>query len=132
MSLNETLSSRPVPGRKKDKSQVTVLLGVNVTGTDKLRPWVIGKSKRPRPLSKVNLELLPVYYRGNPKAWMNSSVFEEVLREMDSRFRMQNKKILLLVDNAPSHFDPHYSPDSEIEQNDNDEEESSNGKFIFF
>src|SRR5204863_473426 len=111
MSSNETLSSRPVPDRKKDKSRVTVLLGVNATGTDKLRPWVIGKLKRPRPLSRVNLELLPVYYRGNPKAWMNLSVFEEVLREMDNRFRMQNKKILLLVDNAPSHFDPHYSPD---------------------
>ncbi|CAB4377477.1 unnamed protein product [Rhizophagus irregularis] len=45
--------------------------------TDKLKLWVIGNSKRPRPLSKVNLERLPVYYRGNSKAWMNSSVFEE-------------------------------------------------------
>ena len=62
---------------------------------------------------------------------MNSSVFEKVLREMDSHFRMQNKKILLLVDNAPSHFDPHYSPDLESEQND-DDEESSNGKFNFY
>ena len=132
MAPNQTLSTKQVRGQKKDKTRVTVLLGVNATGTDKLKPWVIGNAKRPRPLSKVNLELLPVYYRGNPKAWMNSSVFEEVLREMDSRFRMQNKKILLLVDNAPSHFDPHYSPDSEIEQNDDDEEESSNGKFIFF
>ena len=127
MSPSETLSSKPVPGRKKDKSRVTVLLGVNATGTDKLKPWVIGNSKRPRPLSKVNLEHLPVYYRGNPKAWMNSSVFEEVLREMDRRFRNQNKKVLLLIDNALSHFDPHYSPALEIEQNnDND---ASNGKF---
>ncbi|CAB5352130.1 unnamed protein product [Rhizophagus irregularis] len=50
---------------------------VNVTGTDKLKLWVIGNLKRPRFLSKVNLERLPVYYQGNPKAWMNSSVFEE-------------------------------------------------------
>src|SRR5947207_15157741 len=105
MSPSETLSTKPIPGRKKDKSRVTVLLGVNATGTDKLKPWVIGNSRRPRPLSKVNLERLPVYYRGNPKAWMNSVVFEEVLLEMDSYFRAQNKKILLLVDNAPSHFD---------------------------
>jgi hypothetical protein len=115
MSPNETLSSKPVPDHKKDKTRVTVLLGVNATGTDKLRPWVIGNSKRPRPLSRVNLNLLLVYYRGIPKAWMNLSVFEKVLREMDSCFRMQNKKILLLVDNAPSHFDPHYSPDLEVE-----------------
>ncbi|CAB4382397.1 unnamed protein product [Rhizophagus irregularis] len=33
--------------------------------TDKLKPWVIGNLKRLRPLSKVNLERLPVYYREN-------------------------------------------------------------------
>lgn len=80
------------PVKKKDKSQVTVLLGVNVTGTDKLKPWLIGNSKRLRPLSKVNLNHLPVHYQGNPKAWMNSSVFEEVLYEIDRYFRVQAKK----------------------------------------
>ncbi|CAB5203898.1 unnamed protein product [Rhizophagus irregularis] len=101
-------------------------LSVNATGTDKLNLWLIGNSKRPRPLSKVNLNRLPVHYRGNPKAWMNSSVFEEVLREIDGYFRVQDKKILLLVDNAPSHFNPHYTPDLEIEQNDYSDDESSN------
>jgi len=134
MSPSQTLSTKPVPGRKKDKSRITVLLGVNATGTDKLKPWVIGNSKRPRPLSKVNLETLPVHYRGNPKAWMNSSVFEEVLHEMDSHFRLQNKKILLLVDNAPSHFDPHYSSALEIDQDEDNEIESEStiGKVSIF
>ncbi|CAB5391847.1 unnamed protein product [Rhizophagus irregularis] len=117
---------RPVSGRKKDKTRVTVLLGVNTTETDKLKPWIIGNSKRSRPLSKVNLGHLPVYYRGNSKTWMNSSVFEEVLHEMDRNFRIQDKKILLLIDNVLSHFDPHYSPALEIEQNDDDD--ASNGK----
>ncbi|GET04471.1 jerky protein-like isoform X1 [Rhizophagus clarus] len=31
----------------------------------------------------------------------------KVLHHMDSYFRAQNKKVLLLVNNAPSHFDPH-------------------------
>src|SRR5207248_9035473 len=134
MSPSETLSTKPIPGRKKDKSRVTVLLSVNATGTDKLKPWVIGNSKRPRPLSKVNFERLPVHYRGNPKAWMNSSVFEEVLREMDSHFRAQNKKILLLVDNAPSHFNPNHLLASEVEQDKdnttNKENESFGNAFI--
>jgi hypothetical protein len=39
---------------------------------------------------------------------MNFSIFEEVLCHLDSYFRAQNKKILLLVDNAPSHFNPHH------------------------
>ena len=66
MSPNQTLSTKPVPGQKKDKTRITVLLGVNAIGTDKLKPWVIGNSKRPRPLSKVNLNRLPVHYRGTP------------------------------------------------------------------
>ena len=87
MPSSQTLSTKPVSGRKKDKTRITVLLGVNAIGTDKLKPWVIGNSKHPRPLSRVNLEHLPVFYRSNPKAWMNSSLFEEVLREIDNRFR---------------------------------------------
>ena len=67
---------------------------------------MIRNLRYPRPLSKVNLERLPVYYYGNPKVWMNSVIFEEVLLEIDSYFRAQNKKILLLVDNAPSYFNP--------------------------
>ena len=100
MAPNQTLSTKPVLGQKKDKTRVTVLLGVNATGTDKLKPWVIGNAKRPRPFLHVNLERLPVHYHGNPKAWMNSAVFEEVLHDMDTYFRIQDKKILLLVDNA--------------------------------
>ncbi|GBC30355.1 tigger transposable element-derived protein 4-like [Rhizophagus irregularis DAOM 181602=DAOM 197198] len=129
MSPSETFSSKPVPSQKKDKTRVTVILGVNATGTDKLKPWVIGNLKRLRPLSKVNLERLPVYYRGNPKAWMNSLVFEKVLCEMDRRFKIQDKKILLLIDNALSHFDSHYLPALEIEQNDDDNASNENQTF---
>ncbi|GES94157.1 tigger transposable element-derived protein 6-like [Rhizophagus clarus] len=41
MPLNQTLSTKPILGQKKDKTRITVLLGANVTGTDKLTPWVI-------------------------------------------------------------------------------------------
>lgn len=55
---------------------------------------------------------------------MISAVFEEVLRDMDTYFRLQDKKILLLVDNAPSHFDPHYHlPEFEQDEQNVDEEE---------
>jgi hypothetical protein len=133
MSPNQTLSTKPVHSEKKDKTRITVLLGANATGTDKLKPWVIGKAKRPRPLSKINLERLSVHYRGSPKAWMNSEIFKKVLREMDSYFRTKNKKILLLVDNAPSHFDPHYSPEQNEDDDANEEIESAStsGKIFF-
>src|ERR1044072_9482545 len=117
MSPSQTLSTKPVPGRKKDKTRITVLLGVNATGTDKLKPWVIGNAKR-------NLERLPVFYRENKKAWMNSAVFKEVLCEMDSYFRAKNKKILLLVDNAPSHFNPNCLPAEQDVQDVQDEDDT--------
>ena len=67
MAPNQTLSSTPVRGQKKDKTRITVLLGANATGTDKLKPWVIGKSQRLRPLLRVNLDCLSVFYRENQK-----------------------------------------------------------------
>jgi len=38
MSLNQTLFTKPILGQKKDKTRITVLLGVNITETDKLKP----------------------------------------------------------------------------------------------
>ncbi|CAG8760951.1 25616_t:CDS:2 [Gigaspora margarita] len=67
----------------ENKTRVTVLLGVNATGTNKLVPWVI-----------------------------------------DNKFRAQNKKILLLVDNTPSHFDPH-----EDEQDNNMDDDFEHDNF---
>ncbi len=78
------------------------------------------------------MERLPVYYRGNSKAWMNSTIFGEVLRELDSYFRAKNKKILLLIDNAPSHFNPNDLPNEQDEDNANEETEftSTSSKFL--
>jgi hypothetical protein len=43
---------------------------------------------------------------------------------MDRHFRLQDKKILLLIDNAPSHFDPNYHPPVEQDGNDDEPEAS--------
>lgn len=44
---------------------------------------------------------------------MRSDIWEAWLRSQDSIFRAQNKKILLLVDNAPSHTLPQLSNSNE-------------------
>ena len=110
MSPNQILLTKPVCDEKKNKIWIIVLFNANVIGIDKLKLWVIGNAKCPRPLSKINIEWFLVYYHRNSEAWMNSMIFEEVLCELDSYFRAKNKKILLLIDNALSHFDPHYLP----------------------
>jgi len=59
---------------------------------------------------------------------MNSAVFEEVLREIDNRFRAQDKKILLLIDNALSHFDPNYWTNQDEVISDEDDDPATSGK----
>ena len=43
-------------------------------------------------------------YRANSKAWMRSDIFIEWLKYLNNYFRIKNKKVLLLIDNAGSHL----------------------------
>ena len=45
-------------------------------------------------------------YYANSKVWMRSDIFEEWLKYINNKFRIQNQKILLLMDNTSSHFNP--------------------------
>ena len=89
-------------GGKRSKNRITVALCASMTG-EKLKPLVIGKSSKPRCFNRIETASLPVTYRNNKKSWMNSKLFEEWVRSMDRRMRGQGRKVLLLVDNAPSH-----------------------------
>lgn len=88
-------------GGKQAKDRITVLVCANMTGNEKRKLLVIGKSARPRCLK--NVKHLPVTYKSNKKAWMTSDIFEEHIRSWDKELRNKNRKILLLVDNCPSH-----------------------------
>src|SRR5205085_9611775 len=90
-------------------SRLTVLLCANSTGSHKLRPLVIGSAKKPRSFNGINISQLPVMYRSNQKAWMRSDIWKEWLHYIDSGFRIQNRQVLLLVDNAASHTAPEAS-----------------------
>jgi len=52
---------------------------------------------------KDQINLLPVQYRNNKKAWMTSTIFDDWLRSFDKKMRSQKRNVLLFVDNAPSH-----------------------------
>lgn len=88
-------------GGKLSKERVTVLIGANMTGTEKRKLLVIGKSKQPRCFKHV--KTLPVKYEGNKRAWMTSELFSKELRSWDATLRKKNRKILVLVDNCPAH-----------------------------
>ncbi|CAB5298350.1 unnamed protein product [Rhizophagus irregularis] len=133
MEPNQTLSTGAVAGRKMDKSRVSVLFCANATGSHKIRPLVIGKSLNPRCFKNLNKSTLPVIYRANSKAWMRSDIFIEWLKHLDYYFRTMDRKVLLLIDNAGSHFNPKRfkknddMDDEEISESD-DEQESKKQK----
>lgn len=89
-------------GGKMSKDRLTVALCASMTG-EKLTPLVIGKAAKPRCFKNIDPKALPVIYRHNKKAWMTSTLFEDWLKIVDNQMRRQKRKILLFVDNAPSH-----------------------------
>ena len=60
----------------------------NASGSLKMSLMVVGKSKNPRAFENSNQDKMPVYYRHQNKAWMNSFLFQEwFLEEFISRVK---------------------------------------------
>jgi hypothetical protein len=101
LTPNLTLATEARSGGKKSKDRVTLALTVNGDGSEKLEPWIIGKSQNPRCFQKINRPLLRVEYRHNKSKWMTGLIMEEYLRWFDNK--MQGRKALLLLDNFSGH-----------------------------
>ena len=63
--------------------------------------FVIGKSASPRCFKYVCN--LPYKYRPQKKVWIDGALFEEWLCELDRKFEMQGRKVVMIVDNCPDH-----------------------------
>ena len=87
-------------GGKNSKVRLTGMATGNAIG-EKLPMFVIGKSKTP--LCFKHIKKLPDKYKSQKKSWMNSQIFEEWVRKLDRTFRMEGRKIALLIDNCPAH-----------------------------
>lgn len=89
-------------GTKKDKERITECFLVSAEG-EKFPPLFIGKSKNPRCFQKRNRNTLPMTYRNQPKAWMNTTLFVEYLTSFNAAMKLAKRKVVLLLDNAPVH-----------------------------
>ena len=54
------------------KERLTILFACNMSGDEKLKPLVIGRSENPRCFKNFNKANLPVYYRYKNKARMDN------------------------------------------------------------
>ena len=94
------LKSEKCSGGKISKIRITGLAAANSVD-DKLLMFVIGKSKAPRCFK--NVTSLPCRYRSQKKCWMDSTLFEEWVRELDVKCQKENRKIALIIDNCPAY-----------------------------
>ena len=83
--------------------RITVLCCANMTGSDKAKLLVIGKSKKPCCFKHIDLDTLPVTYCANKNAWMTSVLFQEWILNWDAALMKERCKTLLLVDKCTAH-----------------------------
>ena len=98
-------------GTKILKDRATLLLGGNAHG-HKMKPYLLYKSENPRCFKGIDKSTLPVIFRSNRKAWMTSSSYKDwwvnfLIPDLEKYCFSENIsfKILVIVDNAPSHPD---------------------------
>ncbi|ELU07830.1 hypothetical protein CAPTEDRAFT_141460, partial [Capitella teleta] len=96
----------PGQGMKKNRETLTIALCANATGTHKLKPLVVAKSKKPRCFSAFQPSVF-VQYKYNEKAWMTGELFEEWLEDFNQQMWTADREVMLLVDNASSHTRGH-------------------------
>lgn len=102
-------------GGKLAKERLSVLLCCSAAG-EKLKPLVIGHAACPRAFRqhKIQPSHLPVHWFYNKKAWMTSAIFNEWLAGVNKQMRWEGRRILIIVDNAPSHIMTKNLPNVEV------------------
>lgn len=88
-------------GGKRSKDRVTIMVGANMTGTEKLPLFIVCKSAKPRCFK--NIRTLPAEYASNRKAWMTGALFKQWLVRLDRKFQLRNRNVALVVDNCSAH-----------------------------
>lgn len=104
-----TISVSGFMGTKESKKRLTVGLVCNADGTDKFfEPLTIGNAQRPRSFSVAGKKMdssahgFHLYFY-NQNAWMTKKIFKVFLRRFDNVMQLNNKKVLLVLDNFAGH-----------------------------
>jgi hypothetical protein len=74
-----------------------------MSGTDKKKLLVIGKSAKPRCFKGLKMDSLPVEYYANKNAWMTSEVYKKWLMRWVVGLQRKSRKVLLILDNCVAH-----------------------------
>lgn len=94
------LKSEKCVGGKHSKIWLTGMTAANALGK-KFPMFVIGKLAKPWCFSGV--QNIPCRYRAQKIGGWIVSFFEDWIRELDSKFEREGRKIVLIVENFPAH-----------------------------
>ncbi|XP_072477369.1 tigger transposable element-derived protein 4 [Notamacropus eugenii] len=86
---------------KLSKERITLVVGANMDGSEKLPLLIIGKNKNPHCFK--NVKSLPVDYKANRMAWMTSEIFELWMQKLDEKFQAQKRRVVVFLDPLPAH-----------------------------
>ena len=91
---NKTMAIKGQPNRggKNSKERISVLFCCSATG-EKIRPFIIGKSKNPRCFKDKHIP--NNMYAANKKAWMTSLLFKMWLDSLNNKMEAEGRNILL-------------------------------------
>ncbi|KAF0701223.1 Aste57867_8297 [Aphanomyces stellatus] len=104
LSPHRSITRNRVPGTKASKKRITMALTTNGDGSDLVDPLFIGTAARPRCFRGLSPRDVGFDYHFSKKAWMNADIFNAYLTALNAKMVVQDRKILLLVDNAPPHM----------------------------
>ena len=93
--------SESISGSKKAKDRITVLVCTNMTGSDKRKLLVLGKSTNPRCFRGA--APTNVIYDANTNAWMTSEIFCNWLIAFEKDMKRQKRKVVVIADNCAAH-----------------------------
>ncbi|XP_044537888.1 tigger transposable element-derived protein 1-like [Gracilinanus agilis] len=102
-------AEKHAPGYKSSKDRLTVMFGANASGDLKLKPVVVYRSDNPRALKGIVKASLGVHYRYSKKGKMTAQICIDIFAEFFPVIEYYCKKknlafkILIIIDNAPSH-----------------------------
>lgn len=92
-------------GGVNSKMRLTVCLMSSWTGA-KEQPIIIGNAKKPRCFGRIDVgKTYKIEWLHNKKAWMTAEMFREILEKFNRKMRLENRHVLLFLDNATSHPD---------------------------
>ena len=79
---------------------------LNVNGSEKQEPFLIGKAHKPRAFNKKSGAKLGFLYWNNAKAWMTTSLYQEWIRAWERELDLSKRNYLLFQDNFSRHIVP--------------------------